>query len=95
MQEKNQIKQAIENSLKFARALRSKTLETEHLLYGVLSVEDSMSSKIMAGFGVTKETYAKILKTYKKTQNEANSAQMIYSKNVSFILSKVYKKDIK
>ena len=82
MQEKNQIKQVIENSLKFARALRSNSLETEHLLYGVLSVEDSVASKILAGFGVTKETYAKILKSYKKAQSESDAAQMIYSKNL-------------
>ena len=93
MQEKNQIKQVIENSLKFARALRSNSLETEHLLYGVLSVEDSAASKVLAGFGVTKETYAKILKSYKKAQNETAGAQMIYSKNVSFILSKAYKEN--
>ena len=93
MQEQNQIKLMIENSLKFAKALRSNVLETEHLLFGVLSIQDSLPSKILGMFGVTKETYAKVVKSYKKTQNETVDAQMIYSKNVSNILSKAYKKD--
>lgn len=93
MQEQNQIKLMIENSLKFAKALRSNVLETEHLLFGVLSIQDSLPSKILGMFGVTKETYAKVVKSYKKTQSETVDAQMIYSKNVSNILSKAYKKD--
>ena len=60
MQEQNQIKLMIENSLKFAKALRSNVLETEHLLFGVLSIQDSLPSKILGMF-LSYQNYNKLL----------------------------------
>ena len=89
MLEQNQIKQMINYSLDFAKSLSSKVLETEHLLYGVLCMEESYASKLLDALGVNKNAYAKVLKTYKKQTHQELDGQIVYSKNVSYILSKV------
>ncbi len=92
MQQQAQMKRMVDNAVAFAKALGSSVLETEHLLYGVLCEESSLAAKTLGSVGVSKSTYAKVVKTYKKATVSA-SDQIIYSKNVQFILSKLYSKD--
>ena len=92
MQQQAQMKRMVDNAVAFAKALGSSVLETEHLLYGVLCEESSLAAKTLGSVGVSKSTYAKVVKTYKKATVSA-SDQIVYSKNVQFILSKLYSKD--
>lgn len=82
-----QIERVFSVSAKFAESLNSKTIETEHLLYGVLSEEDSLAARVLNGFGVTKQTYSKVVRSISK--NNQASEQAIFSKNVSLIFDKI------
>lgn len=83
-----QIKRVINNSTEFAMSLGSNTVETEHLLYGVLCEEKSTAGKILSSMGVTKQSLAKIVKSISKDVSiEANIVKL--SKNVSLIYQRL------
>ena len=92
MQQQAQMNRMVENAVAFSKALGSSVLETEHLLYGVLCVENSLAAKTLCDLGVNKNSYAKVVKSYKKNVAAKISDKVLYSKNVQFILSKVYSK---
>ena len=58
MMQQNQLKMIVNASAEFAEKLGSRTVETEHLLFGVLNSESTMAAKILSGVGVTKTKYA-------------------------------------
>ncbi len=77
----------------FAASLNSKTIETEHLLFGVIADEDSFSSKVLNGFGVNKKSYIKIVKSVSKPYQGENLNKPALSKNVALIQSRVSGQD--
>ena len=86
----NQIQNVFREATSFAERLGSKTVETEHLLYGVLCEENSIASKVLIGSGVSKQAYSSIIKSVSKNNMQypsVTNAEM--SKNVSLILSRV------
>jgi len=54
------VRKVIDNATEFALVNGHEQIGSEHLLYGIISVSDSMASKILRDFGVTKETYVKM-----------------------------------
>ena len=42
----NSVKSAIENSAKFARAVGSNKIESEHLLYGILTIQNNRGTNL-------------------------------------------------
>ena len=86
----NQIQNVFREATSFAERLGSKTVETEHLLYGVLCEENSIASKVLIGSGVSKQAYSSIIKSVSKNNMQYSSATKAeLSKNVSLILSRV------
>ena len=86
MFEQNQIQSAFRTATDFAVKLGSLTVETEHLLFGVLCDETSVASKLLNGLGVNKTKYASVFKSVLKN---GVSAKPVLSKNVSLIYSKI------
>ena len=87
MFEQNQIQNVFKLAADFAEKLGSISVETEHLLYGVLSDETSVASKILNSFGVTKNKYASVVKSISK--NNTSVQKVALSKNVALIYSKI------
>lgn len=87
MFEQNKIQNVFKIATSFAEKLGSASVETEHLLFGVLNDETSVASKILNDLGVTKTKYASVFKSVLK--NGSASAKPVLSKNVSLIYSKV------
>ena len=79
-------------SAEFAESVGSKTVETEHLLFGVIADESSYASKVLDSFGVNKTSYSKIIKSVSKSGHATNVKPSL-SKNVSLILSRVAESD--
>jgi len=86
--EQNKIQNLFKVSADFAEKLGSSAVETEHLLYGILSDETSVASKILNGYGVTKTKYVSVLKSISKN-NSSFGTKPSLSKNVALIYSKV------
>lgn len=87
MFEQNKIQNILKIATSFAEKLGSASVETEHLLFGVLNDEASVASKILNEFGVTKTKYASVFKSILK--NNVTGTNAVLSKNVSLIYSKV------
>ena len=62
MFEQNKIQNVFKIATSFAEKLGSASVETEHLLFGVLNDETSSASKILNGFGITKNKYGNLYK---------------------------------
>ncbi len=54
------VKRVIKNASEFALLHGHDQIGSEHLLYGILSVSDSMAAKLLKNLGVDKNTYAEI-----------------------------------
>lgn len=54
------VKKAIKNASEFAMTHGHDQIGSEHLLYGIISVKDSMASKFLKNLGVDKDSYSKI-----------------------------------
>ncbi len=54
------VKRAIKNATEFAMLHGSDQVGSEHLLFGIISINDSMATKLLKNYGVTKETYSKL-----------------------------------
>jgi len=54
------VRKAIKNANEFALLHAHEQIGSEHLLYGLISISDSMASKLLKDYGVTKETYVNI-----------------------------------
>ena len=87
MFEQNKIQNILKIATTFAEKLGSSSVETEHLLFGVLNDETSVASKILNEFGVTKTKYASVFKSILK--NSVAGTNAVLSKNFSLIYSKV------
>ena len=87
MFEQNKIQNVFKIATSFAEKLGSSSVETEHLLFGVLNDEASVASKILNDLGVTKTKYASVFKSVLK--NGSVLSKPVLSKNVSLIYSKV------
>ncbi len=87
MFEQNKIQNIFKVATKFAEKLGSKSVETEHLLFGVLNDETSVASKILNDLGVSKTKYASVFKSV--LNNGLGGTNAVLSKNVSLIYSKV------
>lgn len=85
----NQIQNVFNNATVFAKKLNSKSVETEHLLYGVLCDENSVASKVLSGLGVTKSAYSSIIRSVSKGFQNQISDSVSFSKNVSLIYSRL------
>ena len=83
------IQRVFQNAAEFAESIGSKTVETEHLLFGVISEETSFASKVLDSVGVNKISYSKIVKSVSKGGLQKLNAKPVLSKNVSLILSRV------
>ena len=84
----NQIQDIYKHSAELAEKLNSKTVETEHLLFGVLCEENSVASKTLISVGVTKSTYLNVIKSISKNVQTENVKPTL-SKNVSLILNRI------
>lgn len=83
-----QIQNVFNSAMKFAESVYSRTIETEHLLFGVLCEEESFSAKVLNSFGVNKQNYSKVVKLISK-EHEPIRQKAVPSKNVSLIFNKV------
>ncbi len=54
------VKKVIQNATEFALMHGSDQVGSEHLLYGIISISDSMASKLLKNYNVTKESYSKM-----------------------------------
>ncbi len=84
----NSLKIAINNSAKLARRLGQPLLESEHLLYGILTVKQDRAVRLFASIGVSDDTYEKVLISYIKNDNKNVPNEISYSKTVSEIFAK-------
>lgn len=87
--EQNKIQNVFKVSSEFAEKLGSASVETEHLLFGILNDETSVSAKILNSYGVTKTKYASVVKSISKNNVGALVGKAGLSKNVALIYSKV------
>lgn len=90
----NELKQVIDNSMSFAKMLFSKTIETEHLLYGIMC-NNSKASKVLSDVGVNKDSYRKVMFSNLKNKRDVTVKEVSYSKNVLSIIAKVSKNNEK
>ena len=84
----NIAKKVIDNSAKLAREVGSNLIETEHLLFGILTLENTNACKILNSFGVTKDAYRKVIISYQSKKNSDVVNKVGYSRNVSSIFAK-------
>ena len=87
----SELKKLIEDSAGFAKMLGSETIETEHLLYGILCATNSSACKILNGVGVNQNAYKKVMFTSLKNKSVTPANSVVYSKNVSVIFAKISK----
>ena len=76
------------SSMKFAKTLGAVRLETEHVLYGILCAQTSVSARLLSELGVDKDAYRKVMLTYLKNKNTTPSENVAISRPVSQIFAK-------
>ncbi len=54
------VKKAIQNATEFALLHGDDQIGSEHLLYGIISITDSMAAKLLKNYNVNKETYSQM-----------------------------------
>ena len=87
MFDQKQIQNIFSTATDFAEKLGSVSVETEHLLFGVLNDNTSIASKTLKDFGVSEIKYANVVKSISK--GNMLSQKSVFSKNVSLIYSKI------
>ena len=85
------LKLAVDNSAKFALSVGENKIETEHLLYGILSVSESKASKLLAGFGLQLNSYKKVILSLLKKKPVIIDSPVGLSKTVASIFAKTDK----
>ncbi len=88
MQISKQLKLAMEQSLKMSQRLRSSKIETESLLYGILTVEDSEAVKLLVNAKLNKFSYEKVLLSHSNQPRKMTQVAQNYSTSVSQIFAK-------
>ena len=79
-------KQALDNSVSLAKSLNTYQVGTEHLLYGLASVQNSRASRLLAEQGITPD----MLKDYiakMGSQSYSSRKVMEYTPRVKNIIS--------
>lgn len=87
MKVSNTLKAAIDSSIKFARSLGCSQVDSEHLLYGILTVSNSTGTKILNSLGISAETFKRVVLAGSKNGENSKVMDMSYSKNVLSIFS--------
>ncbi len=82
----NPLQEAIKKSAVFAKQTGESQIETEHLLYGMLSV-DSKAARIFASFGIQATSYKKVILSYLKPKMIMPPKTVGYSKAVTSIFA--------
>ena len=90
MKVSNSLKSAIDVSIKFARSLGCSQVDTEHLLYGILSATNSAGIKILNSLGISAETFKRVVSSSKNVA-AGNILDMKYSKSVISIFANAEK----
>ena len=83
------INKVFENSARFAKSVGVNKIETEHLLFGILTIEESYASKSLRELGINKDNYKKVIYSYLQNKNVAPVTEVGYSKSVALISAKV------
>ena len=81
------LQEAVRKSAVFAKQTGESKIETEHLLYGMLSV-NSKASQIFASFGIQANSYKKVILSYLKPKTIQSAEPVDYSKTVTSIFAK-------
>ncbi len=84
----NSLNLAIKNAAKFVVNVGSSKIESEHLLYGILTVTDDRATRLLLNVGVSLETYKNVLLRYQKSEGNLGIKEVSYSKSVAQILAK-------
>lgn len=84
----NSLQQLANVSAKFASVLGSSKIETEHLLFGVLSANGTYAQKLLNGFGIEKDGYKKVIISSLKNRDIKPATNVAPSKNVAIIFAK-------
>lgn len=79
-------KLALDNSVKLAKSLNVNQVGTEHLLYGLASVTNSMASRLLAEQGITAEIVQDYI-TKMGSQSYSNRGVMEYTPRVKNIIT--------
>ncbi len=82
------LKTALDNSAKFASSIGETKVETEHLLYGILTISSSTASKIFEGLGLQASAYKKVILSLLKNKGQIVNEQVGLSKAVATIFAK-------
>ena len=82
------LEQAIKKSVMCAKQTGESKVETQHLLYGILSVSESKGAKLLGSFGINVMTYKKVILSYLKNKQIETPKSVGYSKNVTTIFAK-------
>lgn len=88
MEVSNSLKVAMSNSIKFARSMGALQIESEHLLYGILTVEESRGTKLLNSFGISEGSYKRVILSNIKNDGNKISSDLSYSKPVLSIFAK-------
>lgn len=88
MQISNSVKIANDNALGFARSVGSNKIETEHLLYGLLCIEENKAVKLFKDVGVNKTVFKNVILKYTKATAGNGLSEVVYAKSVSAIFAK-------
>ena len=64
------IKQALNNAARFAKKCGAGEIQSEHLMYGILMVEESLAVKVLNKFGITKDSYFNAVKPHLEFNQE-------------------------
>lgn len=84
----NVLEIAIKKSVMFAKQMGESRVETEHLLYGILSTSESRAAKLLVSFGIQPAMYKKVVQTNQKSRPVSVPTSVGYSKNVATIFAK-------
>ncbi len=83
----NLLQEAIKKSAVFAKQTGESQIETEHLLYGILSV-NSKAARIFESFGIQANSYKKVILSYLKPKMISVPKTVGYSKAVTSVFAK-------
>ncbi|MBR7172403.1 MAG: ATP-dependent Clp protease ATP-binding subunit [Clostridia bacterium] len=82
------LEQAIKKSVMCAKQTGESKVETEHLLYGILSISESKGARLLGTFGIQLVAYKKVILSYLKNKQIETPKSVGYSKNVTTIFAK-------
>ena len=84
----NLLETAIANSAKFARSVGAQKIESEHLLYGILTIGNSKATKLLNSLGIFDNQYKKVILSYLSKKQIKMVNEVGLSKSISNIFAK-------